>query len=41
MKKFISYGKNVYNKEEIFAVNNTLKKTTRKNFRKKSCKDFW
>ncbi len=28
MKKFISYGKNVYNKEEIFAVNNTLKKTT-------------
>ena len=27
MKKFISYGKNVYNKEEIFAVNNTLKKT--------------
>ena len=28
MKKFISYGKIVYNKEEIFAVNNTLKKTT-------------
>ena len=28
MKKFISYGKNVYNKNEIFAVNNTLKKTT-------------
>ena len=28
MKKFISYGKNVYNKDEIFAVNNTLKKTT-------------
>ena len=26
MKKFISYGKNVYNKEEIFAVNYTLKK---------------
>ena len=24
----ISYGKNVYNKDEIFAVNNTLKKTT-------------
>ena len=28
MKNFISYGKNIYDKEEIAAVTNTLKKTT-------------
>ena len=43
--KFISYGKNVYGKEEINAVVKTLKKTTQmgsnvKSFENKICKYF-
>ena len=43
MKMRISYGKNVYDKKEISAVINTLKKSTQmgvsvSNFEKKNCK---
>ena len=44
-KKFISYGKNVYGKEEINAVIKTLKRTTQMSsnvnlFERKLCKFF-